>query len=64
MYKRVLKLVQGVLHVYKRALNDVKMVLYSEQFGHEVTSSRFCVVYNLGLKLHNFGLKLLQTKIV
>ena len=64
MYKRVLKLVQGALHVYKRALNDVKMVLYSEQFGHEVTSSRFCVVYNLGLKLHNFGLKLLQTKIV
>ena len=48
---RVLKLVQGVLHVYKRALNDVKMVLYSEQFGHEVTSSRFCAVNNLGLKL-------------
>ena len=39
------------LHVYKRALNDVKMVLYSEQFGHEVTSSRFCAVYNLDLKL-------------
>ena len=32
-------------------LNDVKMVLYSEQFGHEVTSSHFCAVYNLGLKL-------------
>ena len=36
---------KGGLHVYKRALNDVKMVLYSEQFGHEVTSSRFYVVY-------------------
>ena len=36
------------LHVYKRVLNDVKMVLYSEQFGHEVTSSHFCAVYNLG----------------
>ena len=42
---------KGFLHVYKRVLNDVKMVLYSEQFGHEVTSSRFCAVYNLGLKL-------------
>ena len=39
------------LHVYKRVLNDVKMVLYSEQFGYEVTSSRFCAVYNLGMKL-------------
>ena len=39
------------LHVYKRVLNDVKMVLYSEQFGHEVTSSHFCAVYNLALKL-------------
>ena len=38
------------VHVYKRALNDVKMVLYSEQFGHEVTSSRFCAMYNLALK--------------
>ena len=37
--------------MYKRALNDVKMVLYSEQFGHEVTSSHFCAVYNLGMKL-------------
>ena len=35
----------------KRALNNVKMVLYSEQFGLEVTSSRFCAVYNLTLKL-------------
>ena len=35
----------------KRALNDVKMVLYSEQFGLEATSSHFCAVYNLGLKL-------------
>ena len=50
-YKRVVKLVQGVLHVYKRELNDVKMVLYSEQFGLEVASSRFCAVYNLGMKL-------------
>ena len=35
----------------KRALNDVKMVLYSEQIGLEVGSRRFCVVYNLTLKL-------------
>ena len=50
VYERVLKLVQGVLHVYKRALNDVKMILYSEQFDLEVTSSRFCAVYNLDMK--------------
>ena len=37
--------------MYKRALNDVKMVLYSEQFGLEVTSNHFCAVNNLGLKL-------------
>ena len=37
---------RGGVHVYKRALNDVKMVLYSEQFGLEVTSSRFCAVNN------------------
>ena len=30
----------------KGSLNDVKMVLYSEQFGLEVTSSRFCAVNN------------------
>ena len=42
---------KGFLHVYKRVLNDVKMVLYSEQFGHEVTSRRFCAMYNLALKL-------------
>ena len=57
MYKRVLKLVQGVLHVYKKALKLVQGVFArvqkslerckngeSEQFGHEVTSSRFCIV--------------------
>ena len=37
--------------MYKRDLNDVKMVLFMEQFGLEVTSSRFCAVNNLGLKL-------------
>ena len=47
----------GLLHVYKRALNDVKMVLYSEQFGLEVTSSRFCAVYNLTLKLLHADLR-------
>ena len=57
VYKKALKLVQGVLHVYKRALNDVKMVLYSEQFGLEVTSSRFCAVYNLTLKLLHADLR-------
>ena len=40
VYKKALKLVQGGAHVYKRALNDVKMVLCSEQFDLEVTSSR------------------------
>ena len=30
--------------MYKRALNDVKMVLRSEQIGLEVGSSRFCVI--------------------
>ena len=35
----------------KRALNNVKMVLYGEQFGIEVASSHFCAVNNLALKL-------------
>ena len=39
------------LYQDKRVLNDVKMVLFMEQFGLEVTSSRFCAVYNLGMKL-------------
>ena len=80
MYKRILKLVQGVLHVYKKALKLVqgafarvqkgierckkglvqctiwacscfKSFLRSVQFGHEVASSRFCAVNNLGMKL-------------
>ena len=58
MYKRILKLVQGVLHVYKKALKLVqgafarvqkvlercKNGLVQEQFGHEATSRRFCAV--------------------
>ena len=67
MYKRILKLVHGDLHVCKRVLKLVqgalrrvqkgievgssRAFLRSEQFGLEVTSSRFCVVYNLGMKL-------------
>ena len=70
MYKRVLKLVQGVLHVYKKALKLVQGVFArvqkslerckngeSEQFGHEVTSCRFCAVYNLTLKLLHADLR-------
>ena len=37
--------------MYKRSLNNVKMVLFMEQFGLEMTSSSFCAVNNLGLKL-------------
>ena len=35
---------RGGVHVYKRSLNNVKMVLFMEQFGLEVTSSHFCAV--------------------
>ena len=45
--------------MYKKALNDVKMVLYSEQFGLEVASSRFCAVYNLVLKLLQEDLRIM-----
>ena len=31
------------------------MVLFMEQFGHEVTSNRFCIVYNLAMKLLQGG---------
>ena len=34
--------------MYKRALNNVKMVLYSEQFGLEVTSREFAHILNDG----------------
>ena len=66
MYKKGLKLLQGVLHRVQKGyevtsrgfvscakglMNNVKMVLFMEQFGLEVTSSRFCIMYNLGLKL-------------
>ena len=54
MYKRILKLVQGVLHVYKKALNDVKMVLYSEQFGLEVTSNGFAHFVTMTKLLHRY----------
>ena len=37
--------------VYKRALNNVKMVLYMQQKGIEVASRRFCAAYNLSMKL-------------
>ena len=51
VYKKALKLVQGALHVYKRALKLVQGALRRVQFDLEVTSSRFCAVNNLGLKL-------------
>ena len=31
---------RGGVHVYKRSLNNVKMVLFMEQFGPEVTSKK------------------------
>ena len=37
--------------MYKRALNNVKMVLYMQQKGIEVASRRFCAAYNLSMKL-------------
>ena len=50
---------KGLCIMYKRAMNNVKMVLFTEQFGLEVTSSRFCIVYNLSLKLLQEGLRIM-----
>ena len=52
----------GTLHVYTKAVNDVKMVLFMEQFGIEVTSSRFCAVYNLGMKLLQANLRTIKKR--
>ena len=35
--------------------HDIKTFLRNVQFGHEVTSRRFCAVYNLTLKLLQVG---------
>ena len=70
VYKRVLKLVQGALRRVRKgferckngfvhgtiwAWSNFKFFLRSVQFDLEVGSSRFCVVYNLGMKLLQGG---------
>ena len=72
MNKKPLKLLQGVLHDEQmsctKAMKLLQGVLHRVQFSHEVTSSRFCNMYNLAMKLlqvdfcimNNLAMKLLQ----
>ena len=70
VYKNALKLVQGALRRVRKgferckngfvhrtiwAWSNFKFFLRSVQFNLEVGSSRFCVVYNLGMKLLQGG---------
>ena len=57
MYKKALKLVQGDFARVQKGIEVSSRGVARVQKGLEVTSSRFCAVYNLGLKLLHANLR-------